>query len=148
KMFGKLFFLIGHLITSLKKGGFRHPLNYASDSIFLGSSFLASLSDFLFVLSSSSSSSSARPLVASLNSFNVEPTALPNCGSFLGPKMISATTAITIKLTGVTAINVFGKRTSIMNTPPIYFSSGKIVPAALRLSQYCVQSHQDPCSAV
>src|SRR5699024_3576615 len=128
-----LFFILHKPVHLLKKGGFRHHYYYDSDSIFLVS----------FFFSSSSSSSSARPLVASLNSFKVEPTALPNCGSFLGPKMISATTAITIRLTGVTAINVFGKRTSIMNTPPIYFSFGKTTLAVLRRDQYYAQSRQN-----
>src|SRR5699024_832711 len=136
--------LLPHLAfkSSFKKRRLSPPFDYASDSIFFGSSCLASPSDFLLTLSSSSSSS-ARPLVASLNSFKVEPTALPNCGSFLGPKMISATTAITIRLTGVTAINVFGKRTSIMNTPPIYFSFGKTTLAVLRRDQYYAQSRQN-----
>src|SRR5699024_10324120 len=106
-----LFFILHKPVHLLKKGGFRHHYYYDSDSIFLVS----------FFFSSSSSSSSAKPLVASLNSFKVEPTALPNCGSFLGPKMISATTAITIRLTGPTAIiKVDGNKNVNIIISPFY----------------------------
>src|SRR5690606_37971295 len=67
--------------------GRHHLASFCSTASFCSAAF--------FVLSSSSST---RPFVAFLNSRSDEPTALPNSGSFFGPKMMSATMAMMIRL--------------------------------------------------